>query len=372
MKIEIGESLILSWLRHVQGCPIAQTNWKASPAWSIRREAGLVSDFERMREIAQQRLGFKIFKQSGFQQFLRQAEIDVLGLRFDDAGAAAVAVDSAFHEAGVNYGDLGETVGRILKKMIRAAFALEAYFDLAQADIVFATPKMHNAVQEALQRCWPELQSVLAGCRSLPADRLQLRIVTNGDFVEQIIQPVLDRMDQVADTSELFLRAQQLVRFCEVTPRRQKSRQSPASPRPESEGEIKVGEHVRVSMLQLAKAGKLTPKVVADLSDRSHCKATFGLNHSFLRKVIPDTPLHAQGIDENGYSRFWREPLDIGGTRFLVCSQWFAWQRPAFDRWVRDLEASATADSDRRLDGLDSATIGRRTNPEPAPLHTLK
>jgi hypothetical protein len=43
-----------------------------------------------------------------------------------------------------------ETVGRILKKVIRTALVLEAYFDLNQADIVFATPKMHNAVQDAL------------------------------------------------------------------------------------------------------------------------------------------------------------------------------------------------------------------------------
>ena len=57
MKIEIGESLIFSWMRHVQGCPIVQTNWKPSPAWPIRREPDLATDFEKMREIAGQRLG---------------------------------------------------------------------------------------------------------------------------------------------------------------------------------------------------------------------------------------------------------------------------------------------------------------------------
>jgi hypothetical protein len=336
MKIEIGESLIFSWLRHVRGCPIAQANWKPSATWPIRREPELATDFERMREIAGQRLGFEIFKQSSFQQFMRQAEIDVLGLRFEDAGLAAIAVDSAFHENGVQYGDLKETVGRILKKMIRTAFILDGYLDVHQADIVFATPKMHNAVHEALQSCWPELQSVLADCGSLSAERVQLRILTNGDFVEQIIQPVLERMDQVADTSELFLRAQQLVRFCEVTPRR-KLRERAASTRPASEGEIKIGEHVRQTLVRLASTGKLTPKVVAALVDRSHCKATFGLNHPFLQRVVPDAPLHAQGIDENGYSRYWRDPLDIDGARFLVCSQWFAWQRPTFDRWAQEI-----------------------------------
>ncbi len=337
------------------GCPIAQANWKPSPTWPIQREAGLAADFEKMRQTTGQRLGFEIFKGSSFQQFMRQAEVDVLGLHFTDGGLAAIAVDSAFHENGVQYGDLKETVGRILKKMIRTAFVLDGYFDLHRAEIVFATPKMHNAVHEALKGCWLELQSVLADCTTLSADSVQLRIVTNGDFAEQIVQPVLDRMDQVADTSELFLRAQQLVRLCEVAPRRAKAHRNPAPTRPEGESEPKIGVHVRQTMVRLASTGKLTPKVVADLCDRSRCKATFGFNHAFLQKVMPNTSLHAQGIDDNGYSRYWREPLDIDGARFLVCSQWFAWQRPAFDRWVRDLEASETQDSDRRPDSANSA-----------------
>lgn len=35
MKIEIGESLILSWLKHVNNCQIVQLNWKPSTiAWN--------------------------------------------------------------------------------------------------------------------------------------------------------------------------------------------------------------------------------------------------------------------------------------------------------------------------------------------------
>lgn len=30
MKIEMGESLFYSWLRHVKECQIVQTNWKVS------------------------------------------------------------------------------------------------------------------------------------------------------------------------------------------------------------------------------------------------------------------------------------------------------------------------------------------------------
>ena len=35
MKIEIGESLIASYLNHVEQCKIVQTNWKVSGNWTV-------------------------------------------------------------------------------------------------------------------------------------------------------------------------------------------------------------------------------------------------------------------------------------------------------------------------------------------------
>ena len=36
MKIEVGESLACSYLRHVKRCWIVQANWKASDDWEQR------------------------------------------------------------------------------------------------------------------------------------------------------------------------------------------------------------------------------------------------------------------------------------------------------------------------------------------------
>ena len=41
MKIEMGESLFYSWLRHVKECQIVQTNWKVSPQWNLKNETDL-------------------------------------------------------------------------------------------------------------------------------------------------------------------------------------------------------------------------------------------------------------------------------------------------------------------------------------------
>jgi hypothetical protein len=117
MKIEIAESLVLSWLRHVQGCAVTQLNWKPSPKWPLANEQALRHAFERIRTLAGETIGVPIFTQGEFAQFVRQTEIDVLGIRLphDTANPQAIAVDSAFHEGGLNYGSADETVGRVLK-----------------------------------------------------------------------------------------------------------------------------------------------------------------------------------------------------------------------------------------------------------------
>ena len=33
MKIEMGESLVRTWVRHYRGCQFAELNWKPSPTW---------------------------------------------------------------------------------------------------------------------------------------------------------------------------------------------------------------------------------------------------------------------------------------------------------------------------------------------------
>ncbi len=38
MKIEMGESLFYSWLRHVKECQIVQTNWTTSGQWTLLHE----------------------------------------------------------------------------------------------------------------------------------------------------------------------------------------------------------------------------------------------------------------------------------------------------------------------------------------------
>jgi hypothetical protein len=338
MKIEIGEFLILSWLRHVRGCVLTQMNWIPSPAWPIARERELITTFETVRRLSDAAIGAPIFDGCELRPFLRQARIDVLGLRPDrEAGAIeAIAVDSAFHEGELHDDNAEETIGRVVKRMIRAAFALDAYLPLGQASVVFATPWMSGTIRQDVQRHLGRLEARLAEQRGPAAPRLRFRVIANADFTDEIVQPVLAHVDAIADTSGLLRQAQQLAR-----PRDSGSSDGGARAGTDRPGATRkasrIGEHVRSTMTALAASGRLTARIVGNLLDTRYCKAKFDLGHPFLKPVDGAIPLARQGKDRHGRGRYWKQPLKIAGGEFLMCSQWFVWQRDAFDGWVRDL-----------------------------------
>jgi hypothetical protein len=54
MKIEMGESLLYSWLRHVKECQIVQTNRKVSLKWELKNEDKLTEIMERTNTFRRQ------------------------------------------------------------------------------------------------------------------------------------------------------------------------------------------------------------------------------------------------------------------------------------------------------------------------------
>ena len=119
MKVEIGESLVRTWVRHCRGCQLSELNWKPSPMWpgyiTAEHEKWYV---EGAAEFSQNVLK----KNSSISQFLGQAEVDVLGVRFVQGKVAEViAADIAFHTNGLQYGAKADTAARIVKKLFRTA-----------------------------------------------------------------------------------------------------------------------------------------------------------------------------------------------------------------------------------------------------------
>ena len=81
VKIEMGESLFYSWLRHVKECQVVQTNWKVSSQWSVQHVDELEALMSTAADHFSEKYGYKIFKQnSSLSQIIQQGECDAVGV----------------------------------------------------------------------------------------------------------------------------------------------------------------------------------------------------------------------------------------------------------------------------------------------------
>jgi len=332
MKIEIGESLFYSWLRHVKLCQIVQTNWKPSPEWELQHEEGLERIMFAVDECFKPNIS--VFKQTkSLSQLIRQAEIDVLGLAFGPEGPSVYAVDVAFHEGGLNYGDAEKTTAKVIQKCARAAICLRAYFGVTDGEIVFASPKINRSVLAELEPALEKLNTVL-GDQDLG---FVARLIANGEFNERVLKPILVVSKGVADTSELFMRGHQLStlfgpeRPTTVGPvpllRPSRADPLPIRPRTEPWPEIKIGLLARTVLREVLKRG-VAEAELENFQQEEYSRKVFGINFPLL---VPLNTAHDR-------RRYYTEPVAISGRQFHLCSQWFETpannDRPLLIAWL--------------------------------------
>lgn len=234
MKIEIAESMVYSWLRHVKGCHVVQTNWKISPEWPIHHreeleqlmqassdyfssvlrpkselgDVGLLQDTATSSAVQE----YNIFKQTaGLPQLLAQTECDVLGIALNAGKCSATAVEVAFHENGLNYsGGRVVTAKKIVSKFLRIIFALRGIFSLDEAEIVFASPHVKPACVKQIEDMMDELNAFL---RSVSLTGFSVSVLFNEEFNSEMLLPLVESVEKygAADGAELFVRALKLM-----------------------------------------------------------------------------------------------------------------------------------------------------------------
>lgn len=210
MKIEIGESLFYSWLRHVKECQIVQTNWKISPQWQLNNIVAIEKMMVLVDKHYSQKYDYTIFKQNtSLSQLLHQGECDILGISIQPDDTKYYAVDVAFHEAGLNYGNRDTTVMKVLEKCARTAFCLHGYLFTKKAEIIFASPKINHSVLSDLIPCVEEMNMLFENA----GYNYTFRIIANREYNDLVLKPILLASDGIADTSELFLRSYQMYKM---------------------------------------------------------------------------------------------------------------------------------------------------------------
>ena len=315
MKIEMGESLFYSWLRHVKECQVVQTNWKVSSQWELKHEEELQILMEQADRLFAEKYDYGIFKKNtSLSQLIRQGECDAIGIGIYEGKMKVYAVDVAFHESGLNYGSRRDTVMKIIAKSIRTAMCLYGYLDTKTAEIVFASPKIHPAILNDAVPCVVDTNKLLEE----QGFDFKVRLIANNDFNDLVLQPILLISDGVADTSELFLRSYQLFKMFSG---------SDVSKDVSSEkaiDEMKVGAMANSILRRLLESGAVSEEEVMALQTAEGSKAIFALNFPLL--VTPEQDFVK--------TRYYAEPLTIRGKQYRMTSQWFEAQRKQLKLWI--------------------------------------
>ncbi len=336
MKIEIGESLFYSWLRHVKQCQIVQNNWKISSQWNNTHEEELVSFMSEIDSYFYNRYNYKIFKNNvSIKQLLGQAECDVLGISITDNKKDIYAIDVAFHESGLNYGSREITVMKVVEKCVRTAFCVYGYLDNKDAKIIFASPKINPSVLYDLKPCFNDLNNVF----NQLGFSFEFRLIANEEFDTNVLKPILFVSDDVADTSELFMRSYQLFKMfgSHKTISRQSSNRVQTKTSVAIDlgdvddnllSELKVGEIARKVFARMLENGVATEDEIKWMQDADYSKKFFGLNYPVLIKT--------NSVQKE--SRYYSQLLNIYGEKYRLCSEWFETSqnndRPYLLKWI--------------------------------------
>lgn len=313
MKIEIAENLISSYLKHIEGCRIVQTNWKTSNSWKTTEYDERLA--KNLFDKVNQSDTFKgIFKNNSFDQLIKQAEIDVLGLNSTEQ--SIFGIDVAFHSYGLNYGSSEETALRILKKIFRTIFIMQSYFsNFDKFNSFFVTPKVNPSTEKPIR------ELLLAANEIISDDLISIEFISNEKFFNKIVDPIMNGIDEENDTSELFIRALKLLQLDTRNKKLNKSKIQNKNKRPiinstekRTVDGMKIGQFVQFQMRKIFEENLLSEKDIENLQNKEFSKNVFNQNYEILRSLDKEIT----GTD--GRNRYYAKEKFFG--KYYLNSQW--------------------------------------------------
>ena len=277
MKIEICEQMVQSWLINCKNCQIAQTNWSISPLKDIDAYKSDIDEYidyfvkalksgvasgeidseavaptkvevdemyndllkngeaisyvsfckmlfskekkKRNKEVDVDFSNITILGKSGKAkdiQFVRQTEIDILGVELDNGVAKNIyLVDTAYHKDGLNYGD---TVSVVTKKIIRAVLVADIIFGVdLPVHIVFASPECKVGPQDKIRIVKNFLDPYIENRPTLKGkiSKVSVELYMNSDFSDEIYLPLKNEIDKLYGNNDLFMRSLNLAKISE-------------------------------------------------------------------------------------------------------------------------------------------------------------
>ncbi len=309
MKIEMGESLIYSWLKHIKKCQLSQMNFKISQEWES--EDHLLDKYQNIMDKSDDIFNNPFKRVKNIKSLLKQAEIDNIGVNFKEN--KMYAVDVAFHEGGLNYNKKNySTEDNITKKILRTIFITKIYFNnINDQTIIFASPKIGNTTYLKLEDRFKKIENFLLENKI----NVSVKLISNNDFLENIINPLLERSDFISDTSELFLRSIQLNNLFSNEKINKKTTVN-------SNEKERIGKFANRVFKDTINNNILSNDIITNLQDKIYSKENFNMNFPILRKFKDET------IDTKKY---YSHPIKDG---IYLTNDWYERHREYLYKWL--------------------------------------
>ncbi|SDO87306.1 hypothetical protein SAMN04487897_12524 [Paenibacillus sp. yr247] len=307
-------------------------------SWELYNEVELDELMTSAANYFNERHSYQIFKNNSLSQLLQQAEIDVIGISMGNENKMELyAIDVAFHEAGLNYGDKNETVSRIIKKLIRTVLVILGFFNIRGANIIFASPKILQATLIVLNPILEEINQFLLQ----RGYEFNIKMYCNEEFQLHILNPVISSSSSIADTSELFMRSLQLYNMFtgnNIVERKSPKQEQSILPihSQVGESEMKIGVLVRSTIREYLANNEIISDEINRLTTYDYSKVTFDINYPFLKEINYSEALEQQRL-VNGRPRYWSEIFHSQNKKYYVCQEWFERNRSYFDQWTRKM-----------------------------------
>ena len=319
MSVDMGESLVFSYLKHIKCCKIVQTNWKISDLWesSIKDEKTL----EELRDRIDNDIDESTFGGEEISKILKQAECDAIGISFGSNNKQIVcAVDVAFHRDGLGYGSEKINAIKVVQKCVRTAMCIYKYYNADFAEIIFATPKIKGK-QNILIKSYVDKANQIV--KNVFHNNYEIKLIYGDDFKNEILEKVKGLSNSVNDTSEYFLRCYQLEQM--FAGKSIVALDYNTNIINESTQEVKVGWIANNDFRAiLEKLNDIT--IVNDLLSAEYSKSEFLMGKPILVKN-----------ERKDTARYYAKPLTILGETYYLCNDWYERNRIPLEEWMQKI-----------------------------------
>jgi hypothetical protein len=333
MKLEMGESLAFSWLRHEKHCQTVQLNWKVSPEWD--KFVGH-KEVDRLYKKSNRLFKFASKAVKNVEQLIKQGEVDVMGIELDTDSLGTIktihAVDVAFHGDGLNLGGVEETKHRMMKKYIRTALSIYEYFGRKDAEIYFVTPN----TKELYRNTYVEATKMVNDFFKEEGFSFSFHFYTNEDFYHSIYIPVERISANMTDTSELFARSLKLVKLMQDEREKESKKDIKEEISYSLSEEKKIGFIAKEAFDKLSKHQLLSKRMIQQLQSQDYSRTTFKLSYPTL--LLKDDEKEDQRFYDIESEIYYVKPYTFYGQEYFLCNDWHEDRnRKRFIEWYKQV-----------------------------------